>query len=63
LNVSGTLSYEDGYNNNGTWAASSAHVGLTTNIIRVGVTQTTSTPSADVKQTRNVTGTAYLKQN
>tara|TARA_X000001382_G_scaffold130969_1_gene128322 strand:- start:3983 stop:11149 length:7167 start_codon:yes stop_codon:yes gene_type:complete len=60
---SGALSYEDGYNNNGTWTASSAHVGLTTNIIRVGITQTTATPTADVKQTRNVTGTAYLKQN
>jgi len=58
-----TLTFADGYNNNGTWAASTAHRGLTTNIVRLRVTQSTSNPDSDVKQTRNVTGTAYLKQN
>ena len=59
-----TRTFADGYNNNGVWnGPSSAHVGLTTNIVRLRITQTTTNPTSDTLQTLNVTGTAYLKQN
>ena len=58
-----TRTFEDGYNNSGTWTASSAHVGLATNIVRLRITQTTTNPTSDTLQTLNVTGSANLKQN